>query len=419
MHFDPFDDCPELQSIARSVRDFCETHVAPYAKQLHIITDADVEEAIRLVAAYDETEDVRILKAILAVHKDERFPAELVKHMGDAGYLGATISEEYGGAGMTVEQYLPVMEGIAAHDGSLALTLAAHHSLCAAHILEAGTEEQKKAFLPDLAQGLKIGAWCLTEPDAGSAIFSKMRTTLRQAGSGFVLNGEKTFVTNGTKADTYVVMARFIAENSERGGITACIVPRENSGRISTLPLHGKFGVRASDTASVTFDDVIVRGDHILGGVGQAAASIANVLYRGRIGIAAMALGIARDSFERAIKHAKDREVSGGLLAQQQHTRMVLAEMQARLWTAWAGVIRAARRADSNQPFTEEACMAKWNATESALWICEKAIRMLGGQGYMADGKVERNFRDMFVTLIGEGTSDVLLLTIAKQLFET
>jgi alkylation response protein AidB-like acyl-CoA dehydrogenase len=348
----------------------------------------------------------------------EEFADRFIPLAARSGFLGTAVPSEFGGQSGTLEAFLPVIEGIAAYDGSLALTLTAHESLATTHVLLAGSGEQKRQSLLELSTGKKIGAWCLTEPQAGSNIFNDMRAKLSRTSNGWLLNGEKTFITNGCHADLYVVLARAIGQDGQEAGITGCLVERAGRPGITPTPLHGKMGMWHSDTAAVRFDDVFIAEDSILGTVGSAGQVARRVLARGRIGVGALALGLARDSLQRATSYTKTRNIGATSLFDQPLTRNKLYHMEESLWTAWQAVRNAARLADQSKPFKVRACMAKVFATETALRIADEAIQLLGGYGYMTDYKVEQNYRDMRMLTIGEGASEILRLTIAKYLGE-
>jgi alkylation response protein AidB-like acyl-CoA dehydrogenase len=349
----------------------------------------------------------------------EEFPARFISLAANNGFVGSAVPAEYGGQSGTLEGVLSIVEGIAACDGSLALTLAAHESLATTHILLGGSDEQKWKYLPQLTGGRKIGAWCLTEPQAGSNIFRDMRTRLVRTPEGWKLNGEKTFITNGCHADIFVVLARAIDEDGRDAGITACVVESHgNEESITRTPLHGKMGMLHSDTAALKFDDVAVADDAILGPLGSGDKVTRRVLLRGRIGIGALALGLARDSLERARAYAKERQVGGGSLFDQPLTAAKFSRMEENLWVAWQALCSAARRADDSKPFKVQACMAKVFATEAALRITDEAVQILGGYGYMRDYKVEQNYRDARLLTIGEGASEILRFAIARNLLD-
>jgi hypothetical protein len=380
-----------------------------------IFQDDDLLLLAQAVHEFGERELVPYLREL----GQEEFPGKFIPLVAGSGFLGTAIPSEFGGQGGTLEAFLPIIEGIAAYDGSLALTLTAHESLATTHVFLAGSDGQKRKCLPELTSGRKIGAWCLTEPQAGSDIFNDMRAKLSRTSNGWILSGEKTFITNGCHADLYVVLARAIGQDGQEAGITGCLVERQaNRQGITPTPLHGKMGMWHSDTAALRFDDLFVAEDSILGAVGSAGQVARRVLLRARIGVAALVLGLARDSLERATRYTKTRTIGRASLFEQPLTRTKLSIMEESLCAAWQAVRCAARLADRSQPFKVQACMAKVFATETALRIADEAIQLLGGYGYMTDYKVEQNYRDARLLTIGEGTSEILRLTIARHLGE-
>ncbi|MBI4165994.1 MAG: acyl-CoA dehydrogenase [Acidobacteria bacterium] len=359
----------------------------------------------------------RELTAQLRGLGEEEFAGSLLPLVAQRSYLGASVPSSYGGAGGTLENYLPVIEGIAAIDGSLALTVTAHESLAGTQILLGGSEEQKSTYLPKLISGEMIAAWCLTEPNAGSNILNDLRTTLLRTAEGWVLNGEKTFITNGCHADLYVVIARALNPDGHEAGPTACLIERKNcGGNVIATPLHGKMGMRRSDTASVTFDQVPVAPGNVLGPVGEAGKVVRSVLLRARVGVAALTLGIARDSLDRAVRYTKERNIGSDPLFNKPLTRVRLVNMLMSWWVAWQGVHCAADFVDQGKAAKIPAFMAKVFATEMALQVCDEAIQLLGGYGYMTDYKVEQNYRDARLLTVGEGTSEILRLAITDSL---
>lgn len=374
------------------------------------------EDSLLLAKSIGEFGDRELAPYLRQLGREE-FPARFLSLAAQNGFLGTVIPEEYGGQGGTLESFLPIIEGIAACDGSLALTLAAHESLATSHINLGASPEQKRQYLPDLTAARKIGAWCLTEPQAGSNIFKDMRTKLVKTGEGWRLNGEKTFITNGCHADLFVVLAQAIDRDGNDQGITACIVERSgNETRIAATPLHDKMGMWRSDTSTLRFDDVPVGDEAVLAPLGSGDKITRRILSRGRIGVGALALGLARDSLERAAAYSKQRNVGGGLLFDQPLTRAKLARMEESLWVAWQAVRSAARCVDQSQPFKVQACMSKVFATETALRVADEAIQILGGYGYMRDYEVEQNYCDARLLTIGEGASEILRFVIARDL---
>jgi len=276
-----------------------------------IFQDDDLLLLAKAVREFGERELVPYLREL----GKEEFPDKFIPLAAGSGFLGTAIPSEFGGQGGTLGGFLPVIEGIAAYDGSLALTLTAHESLATTHVLLAGSDEQKRRYLPDLTTGRKIGAWCLTEPQAGSNIFNDMRAKLSRTLKGWILSGEKTFITNGCHADLYVVIARSIGQDGQDAGMTGCLVERQgNRHGITPTPLHGKMGMWRTDTAAVKFDNVFITEDSILGPVGSAGQVARRVLLRARIGVAALALGLARDSLERAASYTKTRNIGKATL---------------------------------------------------------------------------------------------------------
>jgi len=378
-----------------------------------IIQDEDLTLLAKAVHEFGERELVPYLRNL----GKEEFPDRFLALAAAGGFLGTAIPVEFGGQGGTLEGFLPVIEGIAAYDGSMALTLAAHESLATNHIVLGASDEQKRRYLPDLVGGRRIAAWCLTEPQAGSNIFSDMRAKLSRTSRGWILSGEKTFITNGCHADLYVVLARTILQDGQDAGITACVLERQGDRYgIAAMPLHSKMGMCRTDTAAVRFDNVLIDEDSILGPVGSAGQVARRVLLRGRVGVAALVLGLARDCLERATSYTKTRMIGMASLFDQELTRTKLSQMEEGLWVGWQGVRRAAQLADQSKPFKVQACMAKVFATETALRIADEAIQLLGGYGYMTDYKVEQNYRDARLLTIGEGASEILRFAIASGL---
>ena len=338
------------------------------------------------------------------------FPHEIVPQLAELGLLGLTVPEEYGGSGMDHVSAALAVERIAWGDGALALTVASHNSLCTAHILLFGNPEQKRRYLPRLARGQALGAWCLTEPHAGSDA-AALRTRAERRGDRYVLNGTKAFVTQGSVAGVYVVLARTGGEGP--GGISAFVVERGAAG-LRVGKKEDKLGLRASDTAEVVFEDVEVPEENRLGAEGQGYTQAMRVLEGGRIGIGAMAVGIGRAALEAAVEYAKGRVAFGQPIAQFQAVQWMLADSAVELDAAWLLVLRAAWLADQGLPFRKEASMAKLYASEAAHRAADRALQVHGGYGYIRDYPVERYYRDVRLCEIGEGTSEMQRLIVAK-----
>lgn len=362
------------------------------------------------------------LQAEVAPTADERdetgaFPFEIVKKLGEMGVMGAQVPEQYGGAGLSTRIFARIVEEIAAVDGSLALTVASHNSLCTGHILIAGNEQQKRHFLPRLASAEALGAWGLTEPGSGSDA-AALRSKAEETGSGWVLNGSKQFITQGSVAGIYVVNARTDAapnEEKQHLGLSALVFEAPIQGlRIGRK--EKKLGLSASDTAQLIFEDVHLPKEALLGERGKGFYDVMKVLEGGRIGIAAMAVGLGRAALEFAAKYALEREQFGRPIAEFQAVSHKLADMATQLEAARLLYLKAAELRDAGKPFGQAAAQAKLFASEVAVHACDEAIQVLGGYGYIKEYPVERYWRDARLTRIGEGTSEVLKVIIAKHL---
>lgn len=345
------------------------------------------------------------------------FPFEIVKKLGELGVMGAQVPEQYGGAGLSTRVFARIIEEIAAVDGALALTVASHNSLCTGHILLAGNEQQKRHFLPRLASGEVLGAWGLTEPGSGSDA-AAMRTRAEETASGWVLNGSKQFITQGSVAGVYVVNARTDAAPSEEKkhlGLSAMVfeapIPGLRIGR-----KEKKLGLNASDTAQLIFEDIFLPKEALLGERGKGFYDVMKVLEGGRIGIAAMAVGLGRAAMEFAAKYALEREQFGKPIAFFQAVSHKLADMATELEAARLLYLKAAELRDAGRPYGQAAAQAKLFASEIGVRACDEAIQILGGYGYIQEYPVERYWRDARLTRIGEGTSEVLKVIIAKNL---
>jgi butyryl-CoA dehydrogenase len=306
-----------------------------------------------------------------------------------------------------------VVEGLSRYDASVGLTCAAHMSLSSGHINLFASEEHRAHYLPEMVAAKKLGAWCLTEPGSGSDA-AAMQTRAVRAGDNFVINGSKMFITNGSVADVYVVMAVTDAAR-KRSGVSAFIVERGSSGLSNGRRIE-KLGLRASDTAEVIFDNVTVPARNLIGELGEGYSQTLKVLEGGRIGIAGFAAGIARGAFEEATAYAKERKQFGKRIADFQAIQFMLADMATRIDASWVLMCRAAELKDQGKPFGREAAMAKLFASETAMWSTIKAVQIHGGYGYMTEFPVERFMRDAKLAEIGEGTSEVQRMIIAKSL---
>ena len=345
---------------------------------------------------------------------EEKFPMEVVRELGQLGALGILVAEEYGGAGMDALAVAVAVEEVARYDGSLALTVASHNGLGTSHVRVFGTEAQKRRYLPKLATGEWLGAWALTEPSSGSDA-AAMKTTAVRRGDTWVLNGAKMFITQGTVGDVFVVLALTEREKKQRG-ITAFILEKGLKG-FSQKPIHGKLGMRSSDTAELVLENVEVPDSQRLGEVGGGFIDTLKILDRGRITIGALAVGLGRGALEESARYAKDRQAFGQPIGEFQAIRWMLADMRLENDASRLLVHRAARAADSGLAYGKEASMAKLFASEAAMRACNKAVQIHGGYGYTREFPVERYLRDAKLCEIGEGTSEVQRMIIAREIF--
>ncbi|SMB99223.1 butyryl-CoA dehydrogenase [Thermanaeromonas toyohensis ToBE] len=341
------------------------------------------------------------------------FPWEIVKKMARYNMLGIPFPEEYGGAGADTLSYIITVEELARVCAATAVIVSAHTSLCAHPIYQFGTEEQKQRFLVPLAQGEKLGAFALTEPNAGTDAASLRTTAIRQ-GDSYVLNGNKIFITNGGVADIYIVLAKTDPSKGSRG-ITAFIVEKGIPG-FSFGKKEDKLGIRASSTTELIFQNCHIPAENRLGEEGEGFKIAMQTLDGGRIGIAAQALGIAQACLDTCLRYAKEREQFGKPIGSFQAIQWMLADMATQIEAARLLTYRAAWLKDNKQPFSKEAAMAKLYASEVAMQQAVKAVQIHGGYGYMKDYPVERFFRDAKITEIYEGTSEVQRMVIASHL---
>jgi alkylation response protein AidB-like acyl-CoA dehydrogenase len=370
----------EQRLLQKTVREFAETELGPHARE------------------WDERQE---------------FPRQVFTKLGEMGLMGVVWPPEYGGSGLTTLDYAIVMEELARVEAGVALSVAAHNSLCSGHIYLAGSEEQKKRFLIPLARGEKIGCWGLTENSAGSDA-GGTKTTAARDGAHWVLNGSKTFITNGRLADTAVVMA---VTDRARGkkGISAFLVERGTKG-FHAGKKEDKLGVRSSDTSELIFEDCRIPAENLLGREGHGFIDTLRVLDRGRIGIGAFSVGIAQASLEASIKYAGGRRQFGHAIAEFQAVQFKVADMATKVAAARLRVFRAAPLRDLGREHTTESSMAKLFASEAAVEVATEAIQIHGGYGYVKEYPVERYWRDSKLGTIGEGTSEVQRLVIAREL---
>jgi alkylation response protein AidB-like acyl-CoA dehydrogenase len=371
------------------------------------------EEQLQVKQMVREFAEAEIKPHVMEWDEAQQFPRELFTKMGELGLTGVIFPEEYGGAGMGYVEYATVIEEIARVCGSVGLSIAAHNSLCTNHIFQYASEEMKRKYVTPLAKGEKLGAWALTEPSSGSDA-SGMKTTAVRRNDGWVINGSKNFITHGISADTCVVLAITNREMRSRG-ISAFIVERGAPGFIGGRK-ENKLGMRASETASIIFEDCWVPDDNLLGEQGRGFVNSMQILDGGRISIAALALGIAQGAYESALKYAQERKQFGQPIFDFQGIQFKLADMATQIDAARLLVMRAAWLKDNKRPTTKESAMAKVYASEIAVKVSEEAIQIHGGYGYTKDYPPEKFWRDSKLCTIGEGTSEVQRLVIARQL---
>lgn len=347
--------------------------------------------------------------------REARFPIEIVPRLAALGLMGMTVPVEYGGAGLDMRAIATAVEALAWGDGGIALSVASHNSLCAGHIAAFANDEQRRRFLPALASGQVLGAWCLTEPSAGSDA-ARIQTRAERRGERWVLNGTKALISQGSIGGVYVVMA--VTDPAKgRAGISAFVVERGTQG-LEPGRKEDKLGVRCSDTAEVRFNDCAVPDEHRLGEVGDGYRQAMQTLDRGRIGIAAMSVGLGRAALDASLAYAKTRMAYGRPIADLQGIQFMLADMATELDAAWLLTERAADLADRGESFRLEASMAKLFASEAAARATAKGVQIHGGYGFIKDYHVERFYRDIKVCEIGEGTSEVQRSIISRTVLE-
>jgi alkylation response protein AidB-like acyl-CoA dehydrogenase len=364
----------------------------------------------RSVRAFAETE---IRPHVREWDQDSHFPIELVPKLAALGLLGIQVPEHYGGAAMSALDYCICIEEVARVDPSVALSLAAHNGLCSAHISLFGSEAQKQQYLVPLARGEKIGAWGLTESTSGSDA-AGMRTAAARAGACWVLNGSKTFTTHGKVGDVMVVMA-VTDRPAGTKGISAFIVEKGTPG-MTPGKKEDKLGMRASDTSEVLFDNCRIPAEQMLGDEGQGFVNTMRVLDSGRIGIAALAVGLAQGAYEAALSYARERKAFGKTISSFQAIQWKLADAATKIEAARLLTYRAAYLKERGGRTTLESSMAKLYASEIAVRVADDCVQIHGGYGFVKDYPAEKYFRDVKLTTIGEGTSEIQRLVIARQL---
>lgn len=368
--------------IAQTVRDFADKHIRPKMME------------------WDESQE---------------FPIEVFHKLGELGLMGVLVPEKYNGAGLSYFEYVTAIQELAKVCGSIGLSMAAHNSLCTGHIMTFGNDEQKEKYLPKLATGEWIGAWGLTEANTGSDSM-RMQVVAKQDGDHWVLNGAKNWITHGITGNVAVVLAR-TGELLDSKGITAFIVERGTPG-FKAGKKENKLGMRASETAEMIFEDCRIHKSQVLGNVGDGFKQAMKVLDGGRISIAALSLGIAKGAFEASIKYSKERHQFGQPISNFQAISFKLADMATQIEAAELLTLQAADLKNRSLPMTKESAFAKYYASEVAVRVSTEAIQIFGGYGYTKDFPVEKYYRDSKLCTIGEGTSEIQKLVIARSILK-
>ena len=372
---------------------------------------SEQEQLRKEVRAFAERE---IAPHVMEWDEKSEFPHGIVKKLGEMGLLGVIFPEALGGAGMGYVEYVLAIEELSRVDGSVGIIVAAHNSLCTNHIMLAGNDEQRKRWIPKLASGEWLGSWGLTEPGSGSDA-GGARTTAVKRGDKWVLNGAKTFITNGTYANCAVVMAVTDREKGTRGGMSAFVVEKGTKG-FRPGKKENKLGLRASDTAELIFEECEVPAENLVGKEGDGFKDAMRVLDGGRISIAALSLGMARGALDAAISYAQQRRQFGKAISEFQGIQFKFADMATELDAAWLLTMRAAKMKDEGKKVTMESAMAKLYASEAACRICDEGVQIHGGYGFIKDYPAEKFYRDVRLCPIGEGTSEIQRMVIAREL---
>lgn len=375
-----FKSTENQEMIAQTVRDFAEKNIRPYLMD------------------WDES---------------QTFPIEVFKKLGELGLMGVLVPEEYGGAGLGYFEYVTAIQELARVCGSVGLSMAAHNSLCTGHILTFGNEEQKKKYLPKLATAEHIGAWGLTEANTGSDAM-RMRCVAKQDGEYWVINGAKNWITHGISGDIAVVLAR-TGELLDSNGITAFVVERGTPG-FNAGKKENKLGMRASETAEMIFEDCRVHQSQVLGKVGDGFKQAMKILDGGRISIAALSLGIAKGAFDASVKYSQERQQFGQPISNFQGISFKLADMATQIEAAELLTLQAADLKNRGEKMTKQSAFAKYYASEVAVRCSTEAVQIFGGYGYTKDFPVEKFYRDSKLCTIGEGTSEIQKLVIARNI---
>ena len=375
---------------------------------------AEVLENLDMITkSAKEFAEKEILPFVMEWDESQFFPKELMHKMGDFGFLGALVPEEYGGAGLGYQEYVSIISEIAKVCGSIGLSVAAHNSLCTGHILAFGNEDQKRKYLPMLATGKWIGAWGLTEANTGSDAM-RMSCVAEKDGEYYVINGSKNWITHGISGDVAVVLVR-TGELLDSRGISAFIIERDTPG-FKAGKKENKLGMRASETSEMIFENCRVHKSQMLGNEGEGFIQAMKVLDGGRISIAALSIGIAKGAYEASVRYAQQREQFGKPIASFQAISFKLADMATKIQAAELLTRKAADMKNGKEDVTTQSAMAKYYASEICVEIATDAIQVFGGYGYTKEFPVEKYFRDSKLCTIGEGTSEIQKLVISRNI---
>jgi len=373
------------------------------------------DEQLHLKKTVREFAESEIAPHVMEWDEASQFPLSTIKELGKLGLLGTIFPSEYGGAGMGYIEYVTAIEELSRVDGSVGIIVAAHTSLCSNHIFLAGNDEQKKKYIPKLATGEFIGAWGLTEPSSGSDAGSARMTATKSKG-GWVLNGTKTFITNGHYADVIVVLA-VTDKTAHTHGLSAFALEKDTKG-FRAGKKENKLGLRASDTSELIFEDCFLPSECLLGKEGAGFIDAMRVLDGGRISVAALSLGMAEGAYESALKYSKERKQFGKAISEFQAIQWKLADMATEIEAAKLLTFRAAAMKDAGMKTTLESSMAKLYASEVAVKCANEGVQIHGGYGFIKDYPAEKFYRDVKLCTIGEGTSEIQRLVIARQLLK-
>jgi alkylation response protein AidB-like acyl-CoA dehydrogenase len=370
---------------------------------------AFIEESARQFA------DQKIRPKLMEWDEAQHFPIDLMRELGQQGFLGVLVPEEYGGSGLGYQEYVSIIVEISKVCGSIGLSVAAHNSLCTGHILMFGNENQKNKYLPKLASGEWIGAWGLTEANTGSDAM-RMQCVAVEDGDHWVINGTKNWITHGKSGEVAIVLAR-TGDLLDSHGITAFIVERDNPG-FKAGKKENKLGMRASETAEMIFEDCRIPKENVLGKVGEGFIQAMKILDGGRISIAALSLGIAKGAYEASVKYSLEREQFGKPIAKFQAISFKLADMATKIQASELLIRKASHLKNNGKKMTTISAMAKYYASETCVEVATDAIQIFGGYGYTKDFPVEKFFRDSKLCTIGEGTSEIQKLVISRNLLK-